>query len=138
MESYFDVCLPEDEIRAISSIGLAHLGDAVYELLVRSYLCAHGRATGKSLHRATVELVRAPAQAQRAEKVLPMLTEQEMAVFKRGRNAHVHTIPQNASRSDYLKATALECLFGYLYLRGEKARIDQLFNAMMEDEADAT
>ena len=138
MESYFDVCLPEDEIRAISSIGLAHLGDAVYELLVRSYLCAHGRATGKGLHRATVELVRAPAQAQRAEKVLPMLTEQEMAVFKRGRNAHVHTIPQNASRSDYLKATALECLLGYLYLRGEKARIDQLFNAMMEDEADAT
>ena len=138
MENYFDIRLPEDEIRAISSIGLAHLGDAVYELLVRTYLCAHGRATGKGLHRATVELVRAPAQAKRAEKILPLLTEQEMAVFKRGRNAHVNSIPQNASRSDYLKATALECLLGHLYLSGEKERINQLFNAMMEEENDAT
>ena len=63
MTNYFDLHLPEDEIRAISSIGLAHLGDGVYELLVRSYLCKHGKATGKGLHRAAVELVKAPAQA---------------------------------------------------------------------------
>lgn len=138
MDSYFDIHLPEDEIRAISSIGLAHLGDAVYELLVRSYLCAHGRATGKGLHRATVELVRAPAQAQRADKILPLLTAEEMAVFKRGRNAHVNSIPQNASRSDYLKATALECLLGYLYLHGARERIDQLFHAMMEEDDHAS
>lgn len=138
MDSYFDIHLPEDEIRAISSIGLAHLGDAVYELLVRSYLCAHGRATGKGLHRATVELVRAPAQAQRADKILPLLTVEEMAVFKRGRNAHVNSIPQNASRSDYLKATALECLLGYLYLHGARERIDQLFHAMMEEDDHAS
>lgn len=138
MDSYFDIHLPEDEIRAISSIGLAHLGDAVYELLVRSYLCAHGRATGKGLHRATVELVRAPAQAQRADKILPLLTVEEMAVFKRGRNAHVNSIPQNASRSDYLKATALECLLGYLYLHGARERIDQLFYAMMEEDDHAS
>lgn len=138
MENYFDLHLAEDEIRAISSIGLAHLGDAVYELLVRSYLCAHGRATGKGLHRSTVELVKAPAQAARADKILPLLTGEELAVFKRGRNAHVNSIPQNATRGDYLKATALECLLGYLYLHGATERINQLFNAMMEDSDHAT
>ena len=138
MNDYFTIHLEDDQIRTISSIGLAHLGDAVYELLVRSWLCAHGRATGKGLHRAAVELVRASAQAARAEKILPMLSEEELAVYKRGRNAHVHTIPHNASRSDYLKATALESLLGWLYLRGEKDRINELFAVMMEEEQDAT
>ena len=138
MEDYFSLHLPEDDIRAISSIGLAHLGDAVYELLVRAYLCAQGKATGKGLHRAAVELVKAPAQARLADKILPMLTAEELAVFKRGRNAHVNTIPHNASRSDYLKATALECLFGYLYLQGATGRINELFNAMVEVTSNAT
>ena len=131
MTQYFSVQLPDDEIRAISSIGLAHLGDAVYELLVRTYLCAHGKATGKGLHRATVDLVRAPAQAAAAEKILPLLTEEEQAVFRRGRNANVHSIPQNASRAQYQQATALESLIGWLYLRGEKSRIEELFCVMM-------
>ena len=131
MPQYFSIRLPDDEIRAISSIGLAHLGDAVYELLVRTYLCAHGKATGKGLHRATVELVRAPAQAEAAEKILAMLTEEEQAVFRRGRNANVHSIPQNASRAQYQQATALEALVGWLYLRGERSRIEELFCVMM-------
>ena len=138
MENYFALRLQEDEIRAISSIGLAHLGDAVYELLVRTYLCAQGKATGRGLHRATVELVKAPAQARLADAVLPRLTAEELAVFKRGRNANVNTIPHSASRADYLKATALECLFGYLYLQGATGRINELFNAMMEVTSDAT
>ena len=133
MTDYFSIQLPDDEIRAISSIGLAHLGDAVYELLVRTYLCAHGKATGKGLHRATVELVRAPAQAEAAEKILPMLMEEEQAVFRRGRNANVHSIPQHASRAQYQQATALEALLGWLYLRGERARIVELFAVMMEE-----
>ena len=133
MTEYFSVQFPDDEIRAISSIGLAHLGDAVFELLVRTYLCAHGKATGKGLHRATVELVRAPAQAAAAEKILPMLTEAEQAVFRRGRNANVQSIPKNASRAQYQQATALEALLGWLYLRGEKGRIEELFAAMMEE-----
>ena len=133
MTDYFSIQLKDDEIRAISSIGLAHLGDAVFELLVRTYLCAHGKATGKGLHRATVELVRAPAQAAAAEKILPMLTEAEQAVFRRGRNANVQSIPKNASRAQYQQATALEALLGWLYLRGEKGRIEELFAAMMEE-----
>ncbi len=138
MEDYFSLHLQEDDIRAISSIGLAHLGDAVYELLVRAYLCAQGKATGKGLHRAAVELVKAPAQARLADQILPVLTAEELAVFKRGRNANVNPIPHNASRSDYLKATALECLFGYLYLQGATGRINELFNAMMEVTSNAT
>ena len=133
MENYFHLHLSEDEIRGISSIGLAHLGDAVYELLVRSWPCAHGKATGKGLHRAAVELVRAEAQAERGQRVLPMLTEEELAVYKRGRNAHVNSVPHSASRADYLRATALESLLGWLYLRGDETRINQLFCAMMEE-----
>ena len=133
MTDYFHMELTPDELRAISSIGLAHVGDAVYEVLVRSWLCAQGKATGKGLHRATVELVCAPKQAELAEKILPVLTEEEQAVFKRGRNANVHTIPQHASRAQYAQATALEALFGWLYLQGEKERINELFGRMMEE-----
>lgn len=93
MYDYTQAKMNDDAIRAISSIGLAHLGDAVYELLVRTYLCVHGKATGKGLHRATVELVCAPQQARFAEKLLPLLTEEEASVFRRGRNANVHSIP---------------------------------------------
>ena len=133
MTDYFSISLPEDNIRAISSIGLAHIGDGVYELLVRTYLCAHGKATGKGLHRATVDLVRAPEQARRAQRILPLLTEAEQEVFRRGRNAHVHSIPQHASRAEYQQATALEALFGWLYLQGQRARINELFVCMMEE-----
>ena len=81
-----------------------------------------------------MELVRAQAQARRGERILPLLTEEELAVYRRGRNAHVNTVPHSASRSDYLKATALECLFGWLYLRGERERINRLFAIMMEED----
>ena len=114
MYDYTQAKMNDDAIRAISSIGLAHLGDAVYELLVRTYLCVHGKATGKGLHRATVELVCAPQQARFAEKLLPLLTEDEASVFRRGRNANVHSIPHHADRADYQKATGLEALFGWL------------------------
>ena len=133
MENYFEPVMDRKAINQISALGLAHCGDAVFELLVRTYLCAHGKATGKGLHRATVELVRAPAQAAAAEKILPMLTEAEQAVVRRGRIANVQAIPKNASRAQYQQATALEALLGWLYLRGEKGRIEELFAAMMEE-----
>ncbi|MBR1689523.1 MAG: ribonuclease III [Oscillibacter sp.] len=132
MENYFSPALADDRLRAISSIGLAHMGDAVYELLVRTWLCAHGKATGRGLHQATIRLVCAEAQAERAERILPLLTEEESDVFRRGRNAHVHTIPNHASRAQYGEATALEALFGWLYLKGRQERINALFCAMME------
>ena len=134
MPDYFTIQLSSDEIKGISSIGLAHLGDAVYELLVRTWLCAHGKATGKCLHRATIELVCAPKQAEFSEKILTLLTEEEQAVFKRGRNANVHSIPQHASRAQYQQATALEALLGWLYLNGRRERINELFVMTMEED----
>ena len=133
MENYFEPHLSRDQLMAISSIGLAHMGDAVFETLVRTWLCAHGKATGKGMHRATIALVCAESQAEKAERILPLLTEEELAVFKRGRNAQVRSIPAHASRAQYSEATALEALLGWLYLSGSRERINELFCAMMEE-----
>ena len=133
MEQYFDIRLTDDQLRAISSVGLAHMGDAVFVILVRGWLCAHGKATGKGLHQATIRLVCAESQSQKARRILPLLTPEELAVFKRGRNAQVHSVPAHASRAQYAEATALEALLGWLYLRGQKARINELFCTMMEE-----
>ena len=134
MENYFDIQLTDDQLRAISSIGLAHMGDAVFEILVRGWLCTHGKATGKGLHQATIALVRAESQAEKAQCILPLLTEEESAVFRRGRNAQVHSIPAHASRAQYGEATALEALLGWLYLSGRKERVNELFLEMMKAE----
>ena len=131
--NYFEPHLTPDELRAISAIGLAYMGDAVYETLVRTWLCVHGKATGKELHRATIALVCAQKQAELAQRVLPQLTEEELAVYKRGRNANVHAMPRSATPAQYHAATGLECLMGWLYLRGDKERAEQLFHAMMEE-----
>ena len=133
MEQYFDIRLTDDQLRAISSVGLAHMGDAVFEILVRGWLCAHGKATGKGLHQATIRLVCAESQAQKAQRILPLLTAEELAVFKRGRNAQVHSVPPHASRAQYGEATALEALLGWLWLMGRKERINELFCKMMEE-----
>ena len=133
MENHFEIQMTEDQLRGISSIGLAHMGDAVFELLVRGWLCAHGKATGKGLHQATIQLVRAEKQAEYTEKILPLLTEEETAVFRRGRNAQVHSVPHHARRAQYSTATALEALFGWLYLSGQRQRVSELFDKMMEE-----
>ncbi|NCB63899.1 MAG: ribonuclease III [Clostridia bacterium] len=131
MTDYFRLTAAPDDIRAISNLGLAHLGDSVFELMVRSYLCLHGKASAKGLHRATVRFVAAPAQAAASEKILPLLTEEESDVFRRGRNTSPHSIPKAASRDEYQAATALECLFGHLYLQGKTERLNELFAIMM-------
>ena len=121
-------------INAISVLGLAHLGDAVFEVMVRSWLCTNGRTLVRNLHRETVAHVCAPAQARRMERMLPLLTEQELALYRRGRNAHVHGVPKNATPGEYAKATGLECLFGALYLTGQTDRINELFNLTLEED----
>ena len=133
MENYFAPALTADQLRAISSIGLAHMGDAVFEILVRTWLCQQGKATGKGLHQATIRMVCAESQAEKAEKIIPLLSEEELAVFKRGRNAHVKSVPGHASRAQYGEATALEALLGWLYLSGRRERINELFKRMMEE-----
>ena len=129
---YFTSPLTEGEVRAMGSLALAHVGDAVFELLVRVHLSAAGGKSG-SLHQAAVEMVNAKAQAGDMEKLLPLLTEEEAEVFRRGRNVKVHSAPKHARLGDYHAATGLEALFGWLFLRGEKARIEELFSHLMED-----
>ncbi len=133
MTDYFHLNVGPDRLQAISSLGLAHLGDAVFELMVRARLCLEGKDTSRGLHHAAVAQVSATAQAAAIRKILPALSGEEQAVFRRGRNAKPHTIPQTASREDYMAATGLETLFGWLYLRGETARLNELFDAMMEE-----
>ncbi len=131
--NYFSPQLSEQDANKISMLGLAHIGDGVYELLVRTMLCIQGHAAVGELHRLTVARVKAPAQAKAMERLLPLLDEGELALYKRGRNAHVHGVPQGASVGEYHAATGLEALFGWLYLQGRLARIEELFTAAMED-----
>ena len=133
MTDYFHLHAGPDEIRAVSSLGLAHLGDGVFELMVRSWLVLQGKATSRGLHKATVHFVAAPAQAAMAKKLEGVLTEEEQDVFRRGRNTSPHTVPKAASREEYQTATALEALFGYLYLQGRTDRLNELFTLMMEE-----
>ena len=133
MTDYLNIQMTEQEIGAVSNLGLAHIGDCVYELLVRSYLVCHGGQTNQGLHFATVEYVKAPAQAKAMEKLLPHLTEEEHAVYKRGRNTRVNSVPKNADIGDYHAATGLECLFGWLYLKAMHERINELFAIIVEN-----
>lgn len=132
MQNLFHPTLSVRDVGAISSLGLAHLGDAVYELLVRSWLITDGRTTGAHLHQDTIALVCAPAQAQAVDRLLPLLTEEELGYYRRGRNANVKNIPKNATTAQYTKATGLEALFGALYLLGKQERLAELFQTIME------
>ena len=132
MENYFQMNLSRQEINAFSNLGLAHIGDGVYELLCRSYLCAQGKHTVGNLHKDTVQLVKAPAQAKFVEKLLPHLTQEELSYYRRGKNAHVHAVPKGATPAEYAKATGLETLFGALYLSGQTDRINELVHTMLE------
>jgi ribonuclease-3 family protein len=131
-KDYFSSPLTEAEVRAMGSLALAHVGDAVFELLVRVHLASSGGKNG-SLHRAAVEMVNASAQAGDMEKLLPFLTGEEAEVFRRGRNVKVHSVPKHARLGDYHAATGLEALFGYLYLLGRRERICALFAAIVEE-----
>lgn len=134
MENYFQMNFDTRQVNAVSNLGLAHVGDGVYELMCRAYLCSHGDHTVKNLHKDTVNLVKAPTQAAFADKIKPFLTEEELDFFRRGKNAHTHAAPKAASRAEYAKATGLETLFGALYLLGRTDRLNELFAIMMKED----
>ncbi len=133
MENLFEMNFTKAQVDAISNLGLAHVGDSVFELLVRSYLCFKGDHTVKNLHRDAVNLVKAPAQARFAEKLLPHLSEEELAYYRRGKNSHTHAAPRSATPKEYAMATGVETLFGALYLFGRCQRLNQLFWQVMEE-----
>ncbi len=125
-----DICTPlsEPQARMYSPLTLAFLGDAVYSLMVRDMLTKQANKPTGKLHKESVKLVNAAFQAEMIRTLLPQLTEDEAAVFKRGRNAHSAHSPKNQSEADYRYATGFEALFGYLYLSGQTQRLKELFS----------
>ena len=133
MTDFLNITMTAEQLSTVSELALAHVGDAVFELLARTELCCAGSAKVKDLHAGTVALVTAPAQAAFVEAILPRLSAEETAVYKRGRNVHSHQPPKSASPGQYARATGLETLFGWLWLTGQRARINTLFWAGTED-----
>ena len=133
MENYFKMNMTKAEVDDISNLGLAHMGDSVFEILCRGWLCAQGGKTVDKLHRETIHMVKAPSQAKFVEKLLPLLDEEELAYYRRGKNSHVHAVPKSATPQEYAKATGLESLFGALYLMGRTDRLNELFKTVMEE-----
>lgn len=127
MTDYLNLIMTPEQLSTVSELALAHVGDAVFELLVRAELCSAGGAKMKELHARAVARVTAPAQAALVETLLPHLSPEETAVYKRGRNAHTHQAPKSASPGQYARATGLETLFGWLWLTGQKQRISELY-----------
>lgn len=119
-----------------SPLTLAFLGDGVYDLLVREALVNRANRPAGELNRQKVALVNCKAQAEFAQLLMPSLTEKELAVYKRGRNAAPKCTPKNGSVADYHSATGLECLFGYLHINGETDRITELFGLILHNFAE--
>ncbi len=118
----------------LNPISLAYIGDAVYEILVREHLALRGDKPPEQLHKLAVNFVSAKAQSAATEKLMPILTEEEITAFKRGRNAKVSHIPKGAGPAHYHNATGFEALFGHLYLTGQTERMRELFKLICEGE----
>ena len=117
--------------REMSGLQLAFIGDCVYELMVRAYVLSVDGGGVQRLHRHAVDYANAAFQARAAEALQPLLTEAELAVYRRGRNSHTTHTPKNKSEAQYHKATGFEALFGYLYLTGRQDRLRELFHAAL-------
>ena len=120
---------PDQPPERLAPLALAYVGDAVYEIMARLYTLSSGNQPVNKLNRKTRAVVNAKAQAEMYFRIRPLLTEEEDAVFHRGRNANSHTSAKNADIIDYRHATGLEAVFGYLYLSGQKERAVELFRA---------
>jgi len=120
------------KVKEISPLPLAFLGDGIYDLLVREYLLIKANRPVGALNQRKVEFVCCKSQAEAFRRIMPDLSEEEIAVYKRGRNAQINTIPKNASAADYHSATGFESLLGYLYLTGNMERIRNLFQKIVK------
>lgn len=120
--------LPDTDIKSYSGLTLAYIGDAIYDLVIRTYIVEHGNAPVNKLHKQVVKLVQASAQAKLYHTIQDKLTEEEEAIYKRGRNAKSFTSAKNADIIEYRTATGLESLIGYLYLTGQTTRLLELIH----------
>lgn len=124
----------EVDVRGYSPLTLAYIGDAVYDLIVRSYVVAKGNVPNKNLHNETIKHVSAVAQSKLIDKLMDMLTEDEVSVYRRGKNSKPSSMAKNASQKEYLKATGFEALIGYLFIKGEDDRIFELLKQELINE----
>ncbi len=124
------------DVSSLSPLTLAFVGDTVFDLLTRCGLVCEANRPVNALHNMASKHVCAAAQAEAVKKIMPLLTEDETAVFKRGRNAHVGSKAKNASSSDYHYATGLESLFGWLWLKGETDRIKYLYSEIINNSGE--
>jgi len=131
---YFSPALSKHEINEINILALAHLGDAVYEVMVRTLVCSKSHENVRNVHLRTVSMANASFQARAAEAIAPLLTDEELDILRRGRNAKVNTAPKHCDIAEYHAATGLEALFGYLYLLSEKKRLIELFDVIAGEE----
>lgn len=127
-----DFACREIDIRTYSPLALAYIGDAIYDLVIRTIVVERGNTSANKLHKKTVGYVNARVQAKMIESLLDELTEEEQAVYKRGRNAKSYTTAKNASVIEYRKATGFETLCGYLYLTGKQERMLVLIKKAVE------
>ena len=118
--------LPDVDVKSYSPLVLAYIGDGIYELVIRSIVVERANRSANDLHKKTTRYVKAPAQSAMIEALLPEMTEDEEAVYRRGRNAKSYTTAKNASVADYRRATGFEALMGYLYLTGQTDRMLEL------------
>ncbi len=127
--------LKEQDIRTYSPLTLAYIGDGIFELVVRTVLVGRKNTQAEKLHKAATKIVKAETQALMAEAIKEELTEEELSVYKRGRNAKAVTRAKNATMSEYRRATGFEALMGYLYLKGDMERmIDLIFSGIEKAE----
>lgn len=128
--------LQDIDLKTYSPLTLAYIGDAIYDLLVRTILVKRGNSQVNKLHKRASSLVKASTQSDMMDKILPHLTEEEEHIYKRGRNAKSFTMAKNATMAQYRRATGFEAVFGYLYLKGELNRAIDLMKIGMEPESE--
>lgn len=126
--------MSEREAKLLSPLNLAYIGDCVYELLTRCAVLEQGNMPVQKLHRASTAVVCAGAQSQAVQKIEALLSEEEAAIYRRGRNANGSHVPKNADPQEYRRATGLEALFGYLYLIGKYDRVRELYDCIRKEE----
>ncbi|MBR1778989.1 MAG: ribonuclease III [Clostridia bacterium] len=121
------------DVRQLNPLQLAFIGDVVFEIFVREQLICCALCSVNNLHKKTVDRVCCKSQSIYSEKLIPILTQEELEIFRKGKNAHTKNIPKNASTHQYHNATGLEAVFGYLYLKGKIDRLREIFNFISND-----
>ena len=120
------------DLQTVSMRTLAFIGDAVYNVYIRCYLASHSNVKTGMLHKESIKYVSAKGQSHTIDDILEILTEEEMSVYKRGRNTNINTVSKNIDVVNYKRATGFEALIGYLYVKGEKNRLDELVKICIE------